>query len=64
MWVKNLSVGICDGAPLTAHSGIDMLVSQTNCMKILPIRCYNDDDNDLMTTKKQRTHFFSIIKVT
>ena len=34
---------------------IDLLAKQRNCMKILPIYCYNVDDNVLMTTKKQRT---------
>ena len=53
----------CSKSHVVAH--IDLLSKQMNCMKVLPIYCYNDDDNDLMmiTTKKQRTQiFFSLQK--
>ena len=34
-----------------------------NCMKILPIYSYNDDDFVIITTKKQRTLIIFTIKV-
>ena len=33
---------------ITVHH-IDFFVKQMNCMKILPVYSYNDDDNDLTT---------------
>ena len=37
---------------------MDLPAKQMNSMKILPIYCYNDDDNDFMTANKQQTLIF------
>ena len=47
-------VSICVGTvEITVHQ-MDLFAKQRDSMKILPIYCYNVDDNVLMTTKKQR----------
>ena len=54
-----LLVSLCEhGTVYIIDHHIDLLANRKNSMKILPIYCYNDDDNDLMTMKKQQTQIF------
>ena len=59
-------VSLCEhGTVKIMGHRIDLLAKEMNCIKILPIYCYNDDDNDLLTAIKQRTQFiFNEISVT
>ena len=52
---KNLQllISLCEqGTVLIIVHHINLLANQMNCMKILPIYCYSDDDFVLITTKK------------
>ena len=52
-------VSLCEhGTEQMVDHHTDLLAKEMKCMKILQIYYYNDDDNDLMTRKEQRTQIF------